>query len=359
MQMDVNCFDRQVKRPDELPTVGIVLCRRKNDALVELNLPQDATCFASKHPLDLPSKEELKVRLEQITHDLNGSPNAMNPGDNQTAPRSPLSRRFGKKRRTQDRVAGHLLAKTSVTNEWISNTLGMGHPGSVSRMLSAGRADKDLAMKRKALTQILFPDEHSTPMNSLDVNARGPTRMVRGLARMVLHHNWLNCRLRDQSKNAELTAMKAPAIVVWFAMLSATIAQVDSERFDPSRPNKYQRRGLSLDGPTDPGATNPTPMALREVPQDSKKFQSILALLQKQHSNMTQESLTERLKNGESFTVIVLAPPATCTTCLGAGKLADAKAKTPDKKTVCAECKGTGKKSTRTYYRIWWVVPAR
>ena len=86
MQMDVNCFDRQVKRPDELPTVGIVLCRRKNDALVELNLPQDATCFASKHPLDLPSKEELKVRLEQITHDLNGSPNAMNPGYQPTAP---------------------------------------------------------------------------------------------------------------------------------------------------------------------------------------------------------------------------------------------------------------------------------
>ena len=53
----------------------------------------------------------------------------------------------------------------------------MGHPGSVSRMLSAGRADKNPAMKRNALTQTLFPDEQSAPMNHLDVNARGPTRM--------------------------------------------------------------------------------------------------------------------------------------------------------------------------------------
>lgn len=35
----------------------------------------------------------------------------------------------------------------------------MGHPGSASRMLSARRADKDLPMKRDALTQILFSDE--------------------------------------------------------------------------------------------------------------------------------------------------------------------------------------------------------
>ncbi len=70
MQMYVNYFDRHVKLPEELPTVGIVLCHRKNDALVELTLPQDANIFASKYQLYLPSKEELKARLEQITHDL-------------------------------------------------------------------------------------------------------------------------------------------------------------------------------------------------------------------------------------------------------------------------------------------------
>ena len=71
-QMYVNYFDRHVKLPDELPTIGIVLCRRKNDALVELTLPPDANIFASKYQLYLPSKEVLKARLEQITHDLEG-----------------------------------------------------------------------------------------------------------------------------------------------------------------------------------------------------------------------------------------------------------------------------------------------
>ena len=42
MQMYVNYFDRYVKTGDELPTIGIVLCRRKNDALVELTLPKEA-----------------------------------------------------------------------------------------------------------------------------------------------------------------------------------------------------------------------------------------------------------------------------------------------------------------------------
>jgi predicted nuclease of restriction endonuclease-like (RecB) superfamily len=72
MQMYVNYFDRHVKLPDELPTIGILLCHRKNDALVELTLPQDTNIFASKYQLYLPSKEELKARLEQITRELEG-----------------------------------------------------------------------------------------------------------------------------------------------------------------------------------------------------------------------------------------------------------------------------------------------
>ncbi|MBT8420620.1 MAG: DUF1016 family protein [Gammaproteobacteria bacterium] len=70
MQMYVNYFDRHVKLDDELPTVGIVLCRRKNDALVELTLPSDANIFASKYQLYLPSKKELKAELERITEEI-------------------------------------------------------------------------------------------------------------------------------------------------------------------------------------------------------------------------------------------------------------------------------------------------
>ena len=76
MQMYVNYFDRHVKLPDELPTIGILLCHRKNDALVELTLPKDANIFASKYQLYLPSKEELKAQLEQITLELEGGEHA-------------------------------------------------------------------------------------------------------------------------------------------------------------------------------------------------------------------------------------------------------------------------------------------
>lgn len=63
MQMYVNHFDRAVKLPDEAPIIGIVLCHRKNDALVELTLPKDANIYASQYQLYLPSKEELANKL--------------------------------------------------------------------------------------------------------------------------------------------------------------------------------------------------------------------------------------------------------------------------------------------------------
>jgi predicted nuclease of restriction endonuclease-like (RecB) superfamily len=74
MQMYVNYFDRHVKTTDELPTIGIVLCHRKNDALVELTLPKDANIFATKYQLYLPSKEELKAQLEKIEAELEVQP---------------------------------------------------------------------------------------------------------------------------------------------------------------------------------------------------------------------------------------------------------------------------------------------
>lgn len=72
MQMYVNYFDRYVKTDDELPTVGIVLCHRKNEALVELTLPQNSNIYASKYQLYLPSKEDLKKQIEQSLREQNG-----------------------------------------------------------------------------------------------------------------------------------------------------------------------------------------------------------------------------------------------------------------------------------------------
>lgn len=63
LQMYVNYFDRYVKRPDENSTIGIILCRKKNDALVEITLPKDANIHAKEYRLYLPSKAELKRKL--------------------------------------------------------------------------------------------------------------------------------------------------------------------------------------------------------------------------------------------------------------------------------------------------------
>ena len=63
MQMYVHYYDREVKLPDENPTVGIILCRTKNDALVKLTLPEKSNIYASDYLLYLPSKEELKRKL--------------------------------------------------------------------------------------------------------------------------------------------------------------------------------------------------------------------------------------------------------------------------------------------------------
>lgn len=66
MQMYVHYYDRKVKLPDENPTIGIVLCKDKNNAVVEMTLPEDnSQIFASKYETVLPSKEALKKLLEE------------------------------------------------------------------------------------------------------------------------------------------------------------------------------------------------------------------------------------------------------------------------------------------------------
>jgi predicted nuclease of restriction endonuclease-like (RecB) superfamily len=65
MQMYVNFFDRYVKLEDEQPTIGIVLCKKKKDSLVEITLPKDANIHATKYQTYLPDKEGLKRQLEE------------------------------------------------------------------------------------------------------------------------------------------------------------------------------------------------------------------------------------------------------------------------------------------------------
>lgn len=65
MQMYVNYYDRKVKLPEENPTIGIILCKDKNQSVVEMTLPEDnSQIFASKYQTVLPSKEELQKLLD-------------------------------------------------------------------------------------------------------------------------------------------------------------------------------------------------------------------------------------------------------------------------------------------------------
>ncbi|MGO5426263.1 PDDEXK nuclease domain-containing protein [Fusobacterium mortiferum] len=65
MQMYVNYYDRHVKLDDENKTIGIIICKDKNDTLVNMTLPEgNEQIFASRYMTILPSKEELKRIVE-------------------------------------------------------------------------------------------------------------------------------------------------------------------------------------------------------------------------------------------------------------------------------------------------------
>jgi predicted nuclease of restriction endonuclease-like (RecB) superfamily len=70
MQMYVNYYDRNVKLDTEKPTIGILLCKKKNNALVELTLPKEANIYASEYSLYLPDKQLLQQKLTEWLHEF-------------------------------------------------------------------------------------------------------------------------------------------------------------------------------------------------------------------------------------------------------------------------------------------------
>ncbi len=65
MLMYVNFFDRYVRQEFEKPTIGILLCSRKNDNIVELTLPENSNIYASAYSLYLPDKALLQRKLAE------------------------------------------------------------------------------------------------------------------------------------------------------------------------------------------------------------------------------------------------------------------------------------------------------
>lgn len=68
-QMDsyIRMFDAQYKNDDDNPTLGIILCSQKNEAIVKYSvLNEGKQIFASKYQLYLPTEEELKQMLNGL-----------------------------------------------------------------------------------------------------------------------------------------------------------------------------------------------------------------------------------------------------------------------------------------------------
>ena len=74
MQMYTHYFDRYKKLETENKTIGIILCKKKDDTLVELTLPEDEKhIFASKYQTILPDKKQL-AQLIQETEEKSKEP---------------------------------------------------------------------------------------------------------------------------------------------------------------------------------------------------------------------------------------------------------------------------------------------
>ncbi|MBO0938698.1 DUF1016 family protein [Fibrella sp. HMF5335] len=66
LQMYVNYYDRAIREPHENPTIGVLLCADKNDAVVRYTLPEHNTqLFASKYQLHLPTEEQLIAEIQK------------------------------------------------------------------------------------------------------------------------------------------------------------------------------------------------------------------------------------------------------------------------------------------------------
>jgi predicted nuclease of restriction endonuclease-like (RecB) superfamily len=81
MDMYVRLYDETQKGTDDSPTVGIILCSDKNEAVVKYSSINNQTLFAAKYKLYLPSEEELKEELEKEIAWVQLSLNATPPKD--------------------------------------------------------------------------------------------------------------------------------------------------------------------------------------------------------------------------------------------------------------------------------------
>lgn len=66
MDMYVRMYEEQKRRPDDNPTIGLILCSERNNTVAKYSvLSESKQLFASKYLTTLPSEEELQRELER------------------------------------------------------------------------------------------------------------------------------------------------------------------------------------------------------------------------------------------------------------------------------------------------------
>jgi predicted nuclease of restriction endonuclease-like (RecB) superfamily len=74
LQMYVNFYDRYEKQNFESPTIGVLLCADKNDAMVKITLPENnKTIVASKYQPYLPTEQQLIDEVKKEIEKLENS----------------------------------------------------------------------------------------------------------------------------------------------------------------------------------------------------------------------------------------------------------------------------------------------
>lgn len=62
-------LDRQIKKPDENPSVGLILCSSKNDEVVEYAMSRTLSpMMVAKYQLQLPDKDILRRKLQELAN---------------------------------------------------------------------------------------------------------------------------------------------------------------------------------------------------------------------------------------------------------------------------------------------------
>ncbi len=92
----MNYFDEERCSDDDNPTLGLILCTDKNDAVVKYTLGPEQTrkIFASRYKLYLPTEQELR---EELRREARLIPSAPPPSDKLPGKTRHLERKPNKK----------------------------------------------------------------------------------------------------------------------------------------------------------------------------------------------------------------------------------------------------------------------